>query len=74
MINYRLQGLLNLGIESTSLEGDDLGGSRRIVGDGRAALGAEDSVDGISGVGLAGPCLDGAVDGQLVFGNDGDES
>lgn len=44
------------------------------MGNGRAALGAEESVDLVSGGGRAGPRLDGAVDGQLVFGDDGDES
>lgn len=44
------------------------------MGNGRAALGAEESVDFVSGGGRAGPRLDGAVDGQLVFGDDGDES
>lgn len=44
------------------------------MGDGRAALGAEDSVDGVSGGGRAGPLLDGAVDGQRGLGDDGDES
>lgn len=44
------------------------------MGDGRAALGAEESVDLVSGGGRARPRLDGAVDGQLVFRDDGDES
>jgi hypothetical protein len=44
------------------------------VGNGRAAVGAEESVDLVSGGGRAGPRLDGAVDGQLVLGDDGDES
>lgn len=44
------------------------------MGNGRAALGAEDSVDLVSGVGRAGPRLDGAVDGQLGLGDDSDES
>lgn len=44
------------------------------MGNGRAAVRAEESVDLVSGVGRAGPSLDGAVDGQLVLGDDGDES
>lgn len=70
----RLQLLLNLGIESAGLEGNDLGSSIGVVGDGRAALGAEEAVDGVSGGGGAGPLLDGAVDGEGGLGDDGDES
>lgn len=70
----RLQELLNLAIESAGFENANGSVTCRLVGDGRAALGAEESVDIVSRVGLAGPLLDGAVDGQLVPGDDGDES
>lgn len=43
------------------------------MGDGAAALGAEDAVDGLAGGALARPGLGGAVDGELVLGDDGDE-
>lgn len=39
-----------------------------------ATFGAEESVNGVAGRALAGPLLDGPIDGELVFGNDGDES
>lgn len=71
---YRLELLLQLGLKGAGLESNDLGGGIGVVGDGRAALGAEESVDGVSGGGRAGPLLDGAVDGQRGFGDDGDES
>lgn len=72
---YRLEVLLQLGVEGTGLEGDDLGGGIGVVGDGRAALGAEEAVDDVTGRALgARVLLDGAVDGELVLGDDGDES
>lgn len=43
------------------------------MGNRRAALGAEEAVDGFAGAALAGPCLDGAIDGQLGLGHDGDQ-
>lgn len=70
----RLQGLLDLGVESTALEGNDLGSTIGVVGDGRSALGAEESVDGVSRGGGAGPLLDGTVDGERGLGDDDDES
>lgn len=70
----RLQGLLDLGVESATLEGNDLGSTIGVVGDGRSALGAEESVDGVSRGGGAGPLLDGAVDGERGLGDDDDES
>ena len=36
--SYRLEGLLDLDVEASSLESDDLGSTLRVVGDGRAAL------------------------------------
>lgn len=69
----RLQVLLDLGVEGTGLERNNLRGSIGVVGNGRAALGAEESVDGVSRSGRAGPLLDGAVDGEGGFGDDGDE-
>lgn len=44
------------------------------MGDGRSALGAEESVDGVSRGGGAGPLLDGTVDGEGGLGDDDDES
>jgi hypothetical protein len=73
-LGVRLEGLLNLGVEGAGLEGDDLGGGVGVVGNGRAAVGAEEAPDGLAGGALALPLLDGAVDGELVLGNDGDES
>lgn len=44
MGTYGLQLLLDLPIQSTRFDGDDLRGSLRIVGDRRTAFGAEDAV------------------------------
>lgn len=70
----RLQGLLDLGVESAALEGNDLGSTIGVVGDGRSALGAEESVDCVSRGGGAGPLLDGTVDGERGLGDDDNES
>lgn len=70
---HRLQGLLDLRVQSTGLEGNDRRGSVRVVGNGRAAVGAEKTVDRVAGSTVAGVLLDGAVDGQDIFGDDGDE-
>lgn len=45
---HRLQVLLDLSIESTCLERNDLRSSIGVVGDGRAALGAEETVDNVA--------------------------
>lgn len=73
-LDSRLEGLLDLGVKGTGLEGNDLGGGIGVVGNGRTALGAEDTVDGISGAALAGPGLGGTVDGQISLLDDGDQS
>lgn len=70
---YRLESLLDLSIQSTSLQSDDLGSRIGVVGNGRATLGAEDAVDGVTGAALASPALGGAVDGQLVLGDNSDQ-
>lgn len=71
---HRLQGLLDLRVESTGLDGNDRRGSIRVVGNGRATLRAEYAVDVLARAALASPALGGAVDGELVLGHDGDES
>ena len=72
---YRLEVLLQFAVQSTTLECNDLRGSIRVVGNGRAALGAKESVDDVTRAALgAGIGLDGAVDGKLVLLNNGDES
>jgi hypothetical protein len=43
------------------------------VGDGRAALGTEDTVDQLARGTLAGIALGGAGNGELVLGDDGNE-
>jgi hypothetical protein len=68
-----LEGLLDLGGEGTSLQSDDLGSGIGVVSDGRATVGAEEAVHVIAGATLASPLLDGAVDGQLILENDGDQ-
>lgn len=73
-LTHRLQVLLDFRVQSTSLQSDDLRGRIGVVGDGRAALGAEDAVDGMARRALAGPGLGGTVDGQSGLRDDGDES
>ena len=73
MITYRLERLLDVSIQGTGFQGDDLRGRVGVVGNGGATLGAEDAVDGVAGTTLAGPALGGTVDGQLVLGDDGDQ-
>jgi hypothetical protein len=46
---HRLQVLLQLRVKSASLEGNDLRGGIGVVGNGRAALGAEETVDAFAG-------------------------
>lgn len=72
-ISHRLEVLLDLGIEGATLDGDDLGCGLGIVGDWRAALGAEESPDGLARAARALVLLDGAVDGQLVLRDNADE-
>lgn len=44
------------------------------MGNGRAALGAENAVDSLAGRALAGKGLGGSRDGQLVLGDNDDQS
>lgn len=44
---YRLQSLLDLCVQGTSLDGNDLRSSIRIVGNRRATLRTEDTVDSL---------------------------
>lgn len=68
-----LERLLDFRVESAALDGDDLGRRVGVVRDGRAALGAEEAPDGLAAAALAFVFLDGALDGELVFGDDADE-
>lgn len=43
------------------------------MGNGRAAVGAEEAVDSLARGSGAGPLLDWAVDGKLVLGDDDNE-
>lgn len=70
---HRLQCLLNLSVECTSLEGDNRRGRIRVMGNRRATLGAEETVDVLARASLARVFLDRTVDGQYIFGDDGDE-
>ena len=72
---HRLEVLLDLGIEGTSLQGDDLRSGIGVVGDGRTALAAEETVDNVAGRALGtGVGLDRAVDGELVLLDNSNES
>lgn len=73
-LTYGLQVLLVLNTQGAALQGDDRGRGIGVVGDGGTALGAEDTVDSLAGRSLACPALGGAGDGQLVLGDDNDES
>jgi len=46
---HRLEVLLDLGVEGTSLQGDDLRSGIGVVGDGRTALATEETVDDVAG-------------------------
>ena len=70
---HRLQCLLNLGVECTGLEGDNRRGRIRVMGYRRAALRAEGTVDVLAIASFARVSLGRAIDGQLLFGDDGDE-
>jgi hypothetical protein len=70
---YGLEGLLILDGEGTGLEGDDWGSSLGVVVDGRAALAAEDTVDGLAGRTGSSIALGRAGDVQLVLGDNSDE-
>lgn len=72
-LRVRLERLLDLRVECASLDGDDLRGGIRVVGDGRAAGWAKDAVHSLSRGTLSGPGLGLAADRELVLWNDGDE-
>lgn len=71
---YRLEVLLDLVVQSTSLQSDDLRGRIGVVGNRRATLRAEDTVNSIAGRALPRPGLGGTVDGQRVLGDNDDQS
>lgn len=70
---HRLQCLLDLGVEGSALQSNDLWGRIGVVGNRRATLRAEDTVDGLAGRALSSPALGGTVDGKLVLWNDDNE-
>lgn len=74
MCAYRLQGLLDLGVERAALESDDLGRGIRVVGDGRAAVAAEPTPHRLAGGPGAFPLLDRAAHGEGGLRDDNDES
>lgn len=71
---YGLELLLVLEAEGTALEGNDLGLRVWGVGNGRAALGAEDAVDVLLGATGLGEALGGTFDRDLVLEDDDYES
>jgi hypothetical protein len=73
LITYRLQGFLDLTVQRSGFDGDDLGGRIGVVGDGRTALGAKDTMHGFARATRACPALGGTLHGELVLGHDGDE-
>lgn len=68
-----LEGLLVLVVERTGLDGNNGRSGLGVVGDGRAAVAAEDAVDGLARAADAGPALGGAVDRELVLEGNEDE-
>lgn len=71
---HRLQVLLNFTVQSPRLDRDDLWGRIGVVGNRRAALGAEQTVDVVAGRTFAGVLLDGTVRGQLSLGDNSHQS
>lgn len=71
---HGLELLALLGVEGAGLHGNDFGSGVRVVGNGGAALGAEDAVDVVARGALARPLLDGAAHDDLVLWYDGHES
>lgn len=69
-MTYRLQGLLDLVIQCSSLDGNDFGGDVRVVSDGRTAFGAKDAMDGMAGGALTSPGFGGAGKSECFFGDD----
>jgi hypothetical protein len=72
-LRIRLQLFLQLRVEAPGLHSDDGRGGVGVVSNGRAALGAEDAVDGFARASHSGPALGGALDRKLVFEDHGDE-
>lgn len=72
-LGIRLESLLDLRVQRTGLDSDDLRRGVGVVGDGRAAFRAEDSVDILARGALARPRLGGTAELQLVFWDDGNE-
>lgn len=74
METHRLQILLDIAVQGSCLDGDNLRGRIRVMGDGRATLRAEQTVDIVAGRALAGVFLDGTVNGQLGLGDNSHQS
>ena len=74
MHTYGLQVLLDLSVQGASLDGNDFRSCIRVVGDRGTTLRAEDTVDGEAGGTLSSPALGGALDSQLVLGDNSDKS
>jgi len=72
-LGIRLELLLVLVAQSTALKGNDLGRRIGVVSDRGAALAAEDAVDRLARGALARPALGGAIEVELVLGDDDDE-
>lgn len=63
-----------LGVERTALDGNDLGSRIRVMGDGRTAFAAEETMDGFPRGTLTAPLLYRTGDVDLVLGEDNDKS
>jgi hypothetical protein len=72
-LGVRLEVLLEFSVEGTGLESNDTRGGIGVVGDGGAALGAEEAPDRLAGGAFTLPLLDGAFDGEDLLGDDADE-
>lgn len=70
---YRLQSLLDLRVEGSGLDGNDLRSGFWVMGDGRTAFRAKDTVNWMAGRALPSPALDWALNRQLGLGDNGDE-
>lgn len=59
-LTYRLECLLDLGVQSACLQRNDLGCRIRVMSNRRATFRAEDAVDGVARRSLTSPALGGA--------------
>lgn len=70
---HRLERLLDIAVQRASLDGNDFRGRIGVMGNGRAALRTEDTVDSMARRAVAGVLFGRAINSQLGLGNDGNK-